>query len=87
VHRIVYIPTINDHVFMVTSISWEWGIVFGQIVLYMVIVELYKLARRKHLHAKEKAKREAKPAQVGLPFTMANTVDPNDYARRLGLEA
>jgi len=43
---IVYIPTINTRVFLLETIEWEWGIIFGQILLYIACSELYKWVKR-----------------------------------------
>ncbi|WWD22658.1 potassium/sodium efflux P-type ATPase, fungal-type [Kwoniella shandongensis] len=43
---VVYIPTINNEVFLVGSLKWEWGIVFGMILVYLAATELYKWCKR-----------------------------------------
>jgi len=52
VFPIIYIPRISDYAFQVISIGWEWGIVFGMILVYLVVTELYKLMKR-HLRKGE----------------------------------
>ncbi|KAB8265759.1 hypothetical protein BDV32DRAFT_158112 [Aspergillus pseudonomiae] len=43
---ILYIPVINKVVFKHTGISWEWGIVFVEAILFFMGVELWKWAKR-----------------------------------------
>ncbi|KAL4902242.1 hypothetical protein BDW74DRAFT_158847 [Aspergillus multicolor] len=43
---ILYIPVLNTVVFKHTGISWEWGIVFVEAVLFFVGVEAWKWAKR-----------------------------------------
>lgn len=47
VFPIIYIPRLSDVAFQVKGISWEWGIVFGMVLVYLVVAELYKLAKRR----------------------------------------
>ncbi|KAI9801201.1 MAG: hypothetical protein M1825_003475 [Sarcosagium campestre] len=42
----LYIPTINHVVFKHTGISWEWGIVFVEAILFFAGVEAWKWAKR-----------------------------------------
>lgn len=46
VFPVVYIPVINDKVFLLFPIKWEWGLVFASALFYLVVSEVYKLARR-----------------------------------------
>ncbi|KAJ5737089.1 uncharacterized protein N7483_002214 [Penicillium malachiteum] len=43
---ILYIPVINHSVFKHTSISWEWGIVFVETVLFFLGIETWKWCKR-----------------------------------------
>lgn len=43
---ILYIPVINQKVFKHTSISWEWGIVFVETVLFFLGIEAWKWCKR-----------------------------------------
>lgn len=43
---ILYIPVINHVVFKHTGISWEWGIVFVEALLFFLGVEAWKWAKR-----------------------------------------
>lgn len=70
---------INDHVFQLSGLTWEWGLVFGQLVLYLVAAELYKLSKRVFNHRRAK-KRGPNPIEeiekrAGVKFHMAYTID------------
>ncbi|KAG9056423.1 hypothetical protein FS842_010757 [Serendipita sp. 407] len=43
---ILYIPEVHHRVFQIDGISWHWGLVFGQLVLYLVVAEMYKMGKR-----------------------------------------
>ncbi|WVQ82803.1 potassium/sodium efflux P-type ATPase, fungal-type [Cryptococcus sp. DSM 104549] len=43
---VVYIPRINDSVFLIGGLKWEWGIVFGMIFVYLGSTELWKWSKR-----------------------------------------
>jgi Na+-exporting ATPase len=43
---ILYIPVINHSVFKHTAISWEWGIVFVETVLFFLGIETWKWFKR-----------------------------------------
>ncbi|KAI9669474.1 MAG: Na+ ATPase [Caeruleum heppii] len=42
----VYIPGLNTKVFKHRGITWEWGLSFGSIVIFVVGVESWKLVKR-----------------------------------------
>jgi P-type Na+/K+ transporter len=42
----LYIPVLNHVVFKHTGISWEWGIVFTEAVLFFLGIEAWKWAKR-----------------------------------------
>ncbi|KAJ9123082.1 hypothetical protein QFC22_001272 [Naganishia vaughanmartiniae] len=46
VFPVVYIPVINDKVFLLFPIKWEWGLVFASALAFLVITEVYKVGRR-----------------------------------------
>ncbi|KAL3450316.1 hypothetical protein BJX65DRAFT_11426 [Aspergillus insuetus] len=55
---ILYIPVLNTVVFKHTGISWEWGIVFIEAILFFAGVEAWKYAKRvffRRQHAKLQA--------------------------------
>lgn len=43
---VVYLPFVNRIVFKHLGITWEWGIVFGCVVVYLALVESWKAAKR-----------------------------------------
>jgi Na+-exporting ATPase len=43
---LIYIPVINKVIFLQTTISWEWGIVFVASFLFFMGVELWKWCKR-----------------------------------------
>ncbi|KAK4130080.1 potassium/sodium eff [Trichocladium antarcticum] len=43
----VYIPYLNRDVFKHTSISWEWGVVVGMTIIYVVGIEAWKYTKRR----------------------------------------
>jgi Na+-exporting ATPase len=43
---IIYIPVINHSVFKHSAISWEWGIVFVETVLFFAGIEFWKWCKR-----------------------------------------
>ncbi|KAG8909273.1 hypothetical protein FRC00_010404 [Tulasnella sp. 408] len=46
---ILYIPTLNIKVFDHAGISWEWGVVFVEALLFFLGVELWKWAKRVYI--------------------------------------
>ncbi|KAF3054174.1 hypothetical protein E8E11_011987 [Didymella keratinophila] len=44
---IVYIPIINKKVFKHGAITWEWGVSFGCVVLYISAIETWKMIKRR----------------------------------------
>ncbi|KAF9574207.1 Na+ ATPase [Mortierella alpina] len=44
---VIYVPGLNRNVFKHLGISYEWGIVFAALVLWIAFVEAYKLIKRK----------------------------------------
>ncbi|KAK2812739.1 hypothetical protein FQN50_001068 [Emmonsiellopsis sp. PD_5] len=46
VFPVVYIPVVNKIVFKHSAITWEWGIVFGAVVVYLGLVESWKAIKR-----------------------------------------
>ena len=43
----VYIPTLNTKVFKHMGISWEWGVVIGMTVVFVLGIELWKFIKRR----------------------------------------
>lgn len=50
---ILYIPVINDVVFKHVGISWEWGIVFVEVLVFFAGVEAWKWAKRVYFRRQE----------------------------------
>ena len=44
---IVYIPHLNTEVFKHRGITWEWGVVFGGVALYIALIETWKAIKRR----------------------------------------
>src|SRR5947199_9557575 len=42
----IYIPKVNNLVFRMTSITWEWGLCAASVVWYVVCAEGYKALKR-----------------------------------------
>ncbi|KAJ2803200.1 hypothetical protein H4R20_002985 [Coemansia guatemalensis] len=45
----IYVPGLNTAVLKMKGISWEWGIVLITLLIFLIISELYKFAKRKLL--------------------------------------
>jgi Na+-exporting ATPase len=67
---ILYIPVINRKVFKHSSISWEWGIVFVETVLFFLGIEAWKWCKRVYFRRQER--KASKEGEV-----------PRDERRRL----
>lgn len=74
----VYIPGLNHEVFKHTGISWEWGLAFGALIIFVVGVEAWKWTKRHFgLFEKDEEERledERRSRKLGLRqgfFTMA----------------
>merc|ERR1712093_191627 len=50
----LYIPVINHKAFKHTGISWEWGIVFIEAILFLAGVEAWKWAKRVYFRRQER---------------------------------
>jgi Na+-exporting ATPase len=66
---IVYIPMINQDVFKHKPLTWEWGIVFGCVVVYLALVESWKAIKRRY----------------GIGSGKYRTLTKDDAERRVGL--
>lgn len=51
---LIYIPVINTVVFKHAPISWEWGIVFVEAVLFFLGIESWKWAKRVYFRRQAK---------------------------------
>ena len=43
---VVYLPVINEKVFKHRSITWEWGVSFAAVALYVLAIETWKAVKR-----------------------------------------
>ncbi|KAB8221530.1 hypothetical protein BDV33DRAFT_76365 [Aspergillus novoparasiticus] len=43
---VIYLPAVNRIVFKHQAIDWEWGVVFGCVVVYLAMVEIWKATKR-----------------------------------------
>lgn len=77
VFPVVYIPVLNTSVFKHTAISWEWGVVVGFTILYVVGVEAWKFIKRRYRLL------EDRPVTVG-PFKQGSEPEPGKgFARTI----
>ncbi|KAJ6092391.1 hypothetical protein N7467_004360 [Penicillium canescens] len=80
---ILYIPVINHSVFKHSSISWEWGIVFVETVLFFLGIESWKWCKRVYFR-RQARKAEAAGEQPGgerrglRDFSRYTTMDRSD---------
>ncbi|TPX18619.1 uncharacterized protein E0L32_002476 [Thyridium curvatum] len=44
---VVYLPVVNRAVFKHESITWEWGVVVGCLVVYIALIEIWKAGKRR----------------------------------------
>lgn len=56
----LYIPVINHEVFRHTGITWEWGIVFVEAVLFFLGVETWKWGKRVYFRRVGRRRRSGK---------------------------
>ena len=56
---IVYIPVINRVVFRHAPLSWEWGLVFGSVVIFVALIESWKAVKRRSLKKRAVARQLA----------------------------
>ncbi|KAF9356183.1 Na+ ATPase [Mortierella sp. AD094] len=47
VFPVVYIPTLNHSVFKHTSLSYEWGFVVADVIVFIIFAEIYKFIKRR----------------------------------------
>lgn len=66
---IVYLPIINREVFKHAAITWEWGVSFGAVAIYVAAIESWKAVKRRFgiWSGKHKVlRREDAEARVGM---------------------
>lgn len=76
---ILYIPELNTFVFKHGPISWEWGIVFVESVLFFAGIEAWKFAKRIYFRRTAKAKKgetiDLETRTFGHYFTTSGSSD------------
>ncbi|KAJ3189178.1 hypothetical protein HDU85_002803 [Gaertneriomyces sp. JEL0708] len=50
---VVYIPGVNDKVFKMKGFGWEWGMIAASLLLFIVLMELWKLLKRTRLYTQD----------------------------------
>lgn len=82
VFPVVYIPVINNKVFLHKGIGYEWGVAFGFTILFLLCAEAWKWAKRVYLRKKERKASNPEyelerndPFQKYASFSRANTMD------------
>jgi membrane protein implicated in regulation of membrane protease activity len=77
---------INTDVFLVGSLTWEWGMVFASCLVYLVLAELYKLMRR-HITARRNSQ-SRKDAEEGTRRydQLEKKSSPRTYSKQLRME-
>lgn len=58
VFPILYIPVINRKVFKHEGISWEWGVVFVESILFFLGIETWKWIKRVYIRTQVKKTRD-----------------------------
>ena len=73
---VVYLPTVNTLVFKHSGISWEWGIVFGCVVIYVALVESWKATKRAFgIGSAKQMKLRADEEVTGMTRDMSTSVE------------
>lgn len=81
VFPVVYIPVINDKVFLHKGISYEWGISIGFTAFFLIMSEIYKICKRFYFRNSDKVKNPEYELERSDPFSRyksfsrANTQD------------
>lgn len=47
VFPIIYLPIINRQVFKHGALTWEWGVSFGCVAIYIAVIEVWKAIKRR----------------------------------------
>lgn len=74
---VIYIPVINNKVFKLTGLKWEWGIVVGMIFVYLASTELWKFCKRVYFRHKESKHLRKHMPEHDKTLRMEATMDPN----------
>lgn len=59
---VIYIPVINDKVFLLFDIKWEWGMVFASALFFLAVTKIYKFFRR----LSDRRRQSASPSKDAL---------------------
>ena len=69
---VITIPVLNTNVFRHKNITWEWALAFGCVVVYIALVEMWKLAKNSYGLFDESQRIHGVPISQGrftLPWT------------------
>ncbi|OAQ60911.2 calcium-transporting ATPase 3 [Pochonia chlamydosporia 170] len=84
---IIYIPVLNTVVFKHTGISWEWGIVFIEAVLFFMGIEAWKWAKRVYFRHQVRTvtdmKVDVETRTFGHYFTNSNATGQDEDSSNL----
>lgn len=69
VFPILYIPGLNDVVFAHTGISWEWGVVFVEAILFILGVEAWKWCKRVYFRRRAQTAGQSGSGRLGKSTT------------------
>ena len=47
-----YIPVVNQKVFKQMPFDWEWGLIFAEFVIFVIVAEVYKMLKRRYFARK-----------------------------------
>ena len=84
IFALLYIPVINHNVFLHTGISWEWGIVLVQAVLFFMGIEAYKWGKRFSIRMKAKKEGGGKARRLSsVVFDAYAGIRPGDVPEEL----
>ena len=67
---------INDIVFQVVDIGWEWGMLAATIIVYLSITEIYKLFKR--LFEKRRTTTDNDDIETNRDIRLAPTMEPTN---------
>eukprot|EP00741_Cyanophora_paradoxa_P005095 tig00000857_g4937.t1 len=62
-----YIPVLNDEVFGLAPISWEWALIAGSLLLLLLFSEAYKACKRRALGVPPSPSQLPAPAEAAAP--------------------
>lgn len=85
VFPVVYIPVINNKVFMHKGIGYEWGVAVGFLLLFLLGLEAWKWAKRVWMRRESKANNPEyelernDPFQRYASFSRSGTMEKTDY--------